>query len=418
MAINDTGAIFKSFVFDGQDSRDYGAYITGSGVFNAPEREVEMVAIPGRNGALALDKGRFSNIEVAYPCGLFGTTEADFAQAASDLRNMLASRVGYCRLTDDYNAGEYRMAVYKSGLEMDLVNLKSGECSIVFECKPQRFLTSGEVDALEQDSGGDLFVDNPTLFPSAPLLEVEGYGDINLGVETVTISNVQLGNVTLATDGLGIPTYSLQFDGSLFNAGDAITIQRARFSYGGRPDASSWTLGTWSSSKGHEDYTISNYSASALNDMVSMSLWLADFQIVKGTAASGYSEISMAVQTSLNGGAATTHTLTLRGSVAYDGNDTITLAAGLTVVGGTWINTPRVTVQAITGNSSKSALGHPLYIDLDIGEAYQIINGAAVSSNSGVTLPAKLPTLAPGNTEITFDNTITDLKIIPRWWKV
>lgn len=418
MAVNETGAIFKSFVFDDEDSRDYGAYITGSGAFNAPEREVEMVAIPGRNGALALDKGRFSNIEVAYPAGLFGNTEADFAQAASDLRNMLASRVGYCRLTDDYNPGEYRMAVYKSGLELDLVNLQSGECSIVFECKPQRFLTSGESDALEQDSGGDFFVDNPTLFASSPLLEVEGYGDIDLGDETITINNVQLGTVALASDGLGTPTYTLQFDGSLFNAGDVITIQRPTFNYSGRPDAASWTLGTWSSSKGHEDFTIANYSTSAYNDMATMTLRGEDIQLAKGTSYSGYSEISMAVQASVNGGAATTNTLTLRGTVTYDGNGTITLTASLTAVGGNWVNAPRSSVFIISGNSTKSALGNPLYIDLDIGEAYQIINDAPVSSNSGVTLPAKLPTLAPGVTPITMDNTVTDLKIIPRWWKV
>lgn len=144
MAIVPTGAIYKSLVFDGESSRDYGIYITGQAVYNAPERDVEMINIPGRNGSFALDKGRFQNIEVTYPAGIFADNEADFAQGISDFRNFLCSRNGYVRLTDDYNPDEYRMAVYKSGLDVSPAQLKAGEFQIVFDCKPQRYLTSGE----------------------------------------------------------------------------------------------------------------------------------------------------------------------------------------------------------------------------------------------------------------------------------
>ena len=59
-----------------------------------------------------------------------------------------------------------------------------------------------------------------------------------------------------------------------------------------------------------------------------------------------------------------------------------------------------------------------VYIDLEIGEAYQIKNGELVSVNNAVILPADLPTLKPGANVITYDNTITSLKITPRWWKL
>ena len=144
MAVNETGAVFKALTFDGESSRDYGVYITGQAVYNAPERAVEMLTIPGRNGAFARDEGRFENIEVTYPAGMFADGQEDFAKAISDFRNMLCSRKGYCRLTDEYNPDEYRLAVYKSGLEVDPVLQKSGEFNITFECKPQRYLMSGE----------------------------------------------------------------------------------------------------------------------------------------------------------------------------------------------------------------------------------------------------------------------------------
>ena len=144
MGVKPTPTNFKTFTFDGENSRSYGVYITGEGVFNAPERNVEMVEIPGRNGAFALDKGNFNNIEVTYPAGIFADTETDFAEAVSDLRNFLCSRVGYVRLEDDYNPNEYRLAVYKSGLDVEHDFLIAGEFELVFECKPQRFLKSGE----------------------------------------------------------------------------------------------------------------------------------------------------------------------------------------------------------------------------------------------------------------------------------
>ena len=77
MAVAPTGAIYKTLTFDGVSSRTYGVYITGEAVYNAPKRSVEMIEIPGRNGSFAFDKGRFENIEVTYPAGIFADNEAD-----------------------------------------------------------------------------------------------------------------------------------------------------------------------------------------------------------------------------------------------------------------------------------------------------------------------------------------------------
>lgn len=144
MGINPTMSNFKSLTFDGKTSREYGVYITGEGVFNAPEKDVELVTIPGRNGDYALDHGRFSNIQVTYPASIAANNETDFRTAVSDFRNWLCSRKGYCVLSDEYNPSEYRLAVYKSGLEVTHDMLIAGEFNIVFDCKPQRFLTSGD----------------------------------------------------------------------------------------------------------------------------------------------------------------------------------------------------------------------------------------------------------------------------------
>ena len=85
-------AVFNSFTFDGESSLKHGVYITGEAVYNAPERAVEMISIPGRNGAIALDQGRFENIEVTYQAGSFGSSQGEFATIMRAFRNVLASR--------------------------------------------------------------------------------------------------------------------------------------------------------------------------------------------------------------------------------------------------------------------------------------------------------------------------------------
>ena len=68
--------------------------------------------------------------------------------------------------------------------------------------------------------------------------------------------------------------------------------------------------------------------------------------------------------------------------------------------------------------STASPLGNPTYIDCDLGEAYKIEDGEFLSLNKYIDLGSDLPVLAVGLSEITFDNTITEVKVTPRWWKV
>lgn len=178
-------AVFNSLTFDGQNSLSNGIYITGEAVFNAPERVVDMISVPGRNGALAIDQGRFENIEVTYPAGCFAPIMSDYSDKVSQFRNILASRYTYKRLTDTYHPDEFRLALYKSGLEVDSVRYNTaGEFDIAFDCKPQRWLVSGETTQAFTRSGT---ITNPTLFPAKPLLAVTGSGTLTIGAQTMTI---------------------------------------------------------------------------------------------------------------------------------------------------------------------------------------------------------------------------------------
>lgn len=173
----------RKFWFDGQCCDDFGLIASGSGTFNAPQRDVDIVSIMGRNGDLIIDNGRYKNITVSYPvfiCNNFG----DRAQAA---RSWLLSRGGYKRLEDDYHPDHFRLAVFKGPIDFDMKFLNhAGEAMLEFNCKPQRFLKLGE-RPVNLSSGTVLR--NPTAFTALPLITVYGSaaGDLIIGDKTVQI---------------------------------------------------------------------------------------------------------------------------------------------------------------------------------------------------------------------------------------
>lgn len=411
MAIAPTGAIFKSFTFDGIDSRDFGVYISGDYVYNSPERDIETVEIPGRNGAYIMDKGRFHNITVTYPAGMFASNSDDFAEGIRQFRNALASRKGYCRLTDQYHPLEYRMAVYRGGLEVEPAATGGGneaaQFDIVFECKPQRYLIQGD-EPRQVASGAHL--NNPTLFESSPLLQVWGYGDININDNKITIPNSQLGAVTIGAADEAQPPVTLTVSGSQLENGDTINISRLSFTtIVGPPSGKSFD--------GDASFTTNPYFTPQ-EELSAGGYWNVYFEFaqqtfVKGTASN--KNTSFTATYGLTDG--TDNTVDYAVTYSYDGDSDFTFSVTITPQSSQYTYAMCAWPEII-GNSTQSSLGTPLYIDLEIGEAYKIENDVLISVNNSISIPAKLPKLKPGANVITYDNTVTSFVITPRWWEV
>lgn len=408
------GMIYKGLTFDGVNSLDYGIYITGEGVYNAPTRDVEMITIAGRNGEYALDKGRFNNISITYNAGTFGQDQTDFAEKISDFRNAILSRVGYKRLEDDYHPDEYRMAVYMNGLEVDPVHYsEAGEFELTFDCKPQRFLKSGETKQTVT-SGQELT--NPTLFESHPLLEVRGYGAINMGDESVVIHNEPVGRVNLAVTQTVLENTASTFgfsvsvnDPSVYQTGDEITFLPVTV----QMKLNGSVYRTEISDK-------SNMGARANGSGSGFMLYLDIPTLIAESGVDGATYTGWADVTIKTSPSASPYTVRYSLSVLWD-DDTNTITYTLTLPDPSPLTyTPAQTYvgqSTARADSTKPSLGDPLYIDLDIGEAYKI-EGTVIPINSAVEIPAELPTLKAGANTITYDDTITQLDITPRWWKI
>ena len=171
--------LLNHLTYDGVDISSFGVFISGEGAFDAPARRGEMISIPGRNGSLFMDEGVFENITVEYPAFIGTGYEELFRTKLGDLRSALSSRGNYKRLTDTYHPDEFRLGVFREGLEVDPQHItRAGGFTMKFDCKPQRFLISGEIPIVFYANSSII---NPTLFSSSPLIKVTGNGTVAIG---------------------------------------------------------------------------------------------------------------------------------------------------------------------------------------------------------------------------------------------
>ncbi len=179
------GNVIGNLIYDGKDSRDWGVIVGSINTHNAPQRVVEEVAIPGRNGTLTIDSGRFENIVISYKAMIL----SDFADKFDEFKAFLLSRVGYARLEDSFNPSFYRMAKVHDAFEPSVILFDAaGKFEIPFDCDPRRFLKSGEKVITFTVNGT---IQNPTYFDAKPLLRVEGTGTITINSKVITITENQ-----------------------------------------------------------------------------------------------------------------------------------------------------------------------------------------------------------------------------------
>lgn len=424
---------FNSLMFGGIDSADYGIFISGEGVFNAPERAVEMIKVPGRNGAIALDQGRYENIDIEYPSGTFGADQTDFRVKLRQFVSALKAQIGYQRLSDTYHPDEYRMGIFTEAVEVEPANINTaGEFKLIFNCKPQRWLTSGEEETVVS-SGDDVI--NPTLFDAEPKFAIEGYGTFQFGDYNVDLHDPYRGETVVVEPKLytgSLITPHEDFNPlSVGNTDDTITIKPVTFYWYVVLDSPTGTVG---------NITITDYTGGLIGTttIVSRSSRTVHLKTVVNAVnitswSSMQDEDTQQVYHNITLGISYTdsgsHSESVRFKCGYDywletvDNDRIVNVDILARRNDSGITAftaleERISTKGITVDSTVFILGTPTYVDCEIGECYMISGGEVVSLNDHIDLGSDLPKLKPGSNTFTIDNTITELTITPRWWQL
>lgn len=125
-------------------------------------------------GDLIVEAGEFDNVDISYPAGIMHDFDSDELGGWELFSSFLLSRSdAYYRLEDEYHPLYYRMARFVPGIAPRVGTLnRSGQFNVTFDCKPQKYLLSGESEYVITEAYTPLRLDNPTRFRAYPEIEL------------------------------------------------------------------------------------------------------------------------------------------------------------------------------------------------------------------------------------------------------
>ena len=186
------------FYYNGYYSNEMGLIVEEKSIHNGPQPDFELISVPGRDGDVVLDHGRYKNVEVSYTVSFIGTKEK-----AAALRQWLCARADYGYLFDSEQPDHFRYAVFISQLSIEEVMHNVGRAKLTFSCKPYLYRKDGVY--AEKYTSPDFTLTNPEEYPSVPDITIYGSGTISLNINyrSYTIKDV---------------SNSVTLDGELMNA--------------------------------------------------------------------------------------------------------------------------------------------------------------------------------------------------------
>ena len=170
-----------------------GIYVDSSLSFNKPAKNVQTFSIPGRSGSLIIDDGTWGNVMIEYPAYANEHQGVNFREIFDRIVRQLAPLSGYQRIETDYDPEHFRLGrvIVPEAPNPVRLNL-DGFFTLSFDCKPQRYLTTGETAAEFTESSRII---NPTAYPSKPLIRIYGTGTATVGNTEITLTD-NTGNYT------------------------------------------------------------------------------------------------------------------------------------------------------------------------------------------------------------------------------
>lgn len=168
----------ETFYLDGIDARYAGIQLQAPIEFSKAVPVVEAQTIPGRNGDLIWEAGSYENRSGSASCFCL---QKDVEKAISSAGRFLMGKKGYRRLETSYDPYHYWMARVENSPKIEMRLRVLAPFEIEFDCKPQRFVKSGE-NTIVFTANGVLY--NQYGQTALPLIALYGQGK-----GTLTIGN-------------------------------------------------------------------------------------------------------------------------------------------------------------------------------------------------------------------------------------
>ena len=179
----------ETFYLDGIDAQSAGIYLQKPIVFSEAVPNIESKTIPGRNGDLIFETGSYKNRSGSASCFCL---QEDVEGAVSSAGRFLMRKKGYRRLETSDDPNHYWMARVENSPQMEMRIRVLAPFDISFDCKPQRFLKSGENAVVFTASGS---LSNQYGQVALPLITLYGQGAGTLTIGSCVVEVIGLDEV-------------------------------------------------------------------------------------------------------------------------------------------------------------------------------------------------------------------------------
>lgn len=170
-----------TMTFNGVSTVDLGVVIQTPPVYEFPSKRVDVIQIQGKNGDIIVDKDSYNNVGREYKIASAFSGPLSFIPKVREIVDWLTSANGYAKLEDSYEPDYFRLATLRNGGQLPNFFDKATAMILRFECKPQRFLNSGDIfsDPIVANESWIKLPINNTKFISLPEITIAGT-DVNL----------------------------------------------------------------------------------------------------------------------------------------------------------------------------------------------------------------------------------------------
>jgi len=198
------------FTYKGIKSTEMNIRIQNDITFTSPVRDVNIIQVPGRDGDLIMDNGRFETVRRSIPCRI-ETSENDIEQLISRINNWLIDDGSFHEFSWDNDRDFKYLARVDGAVTSGRMLSRLGHAVIDFNIHPIKYLRSSLVEERVMTNG---VIQNPFSINAKPLIRITGGGNITINIggrplvlegisggclidsETQTITDLQ-GRVTL-----------------------------------------------------------------------------------------------------------------------------------------------------------------------------------------------------------------------------
>jgi len=167
------------FTYKGIRNADMHLRVLNDVAFASPKRDVNVIQVPGRDGDLIMDNGRYSSVIRSIPCRIEAPNHVNVENLISQINNWLTSDAKFHDFEWE-NDPEFR---YLARVEGDVISQRIlsryGKTAIDFRIHPIKYLRSSLLER-QITSGTNVF--NQFDVDAKPLIRIVGNGNITINI--------------------------------------------------------------------------------------------------------------------------------------------------------------------------------------------------------------------------------------------